>query len=251
MAQAAVADYAMASLQGHANRLFDTGAVFGWADADGFRLNTQTVPFGIIQTRKDPRQLWILDGFLRRVDVEGGEVWDGSMGVGWRLGYLESQEPRLRWSITPSARATVVGSRDLGAAQAIYSTALTTRMEHARENDLLFGWNLMYGYYETQSVSGEYAGDYGLANQILRTGLEASGPLRLPGFSEPATWQAHYVYTRVTGSDWYYDNFNTLGFTIGTRPRPDRELWTALRLGLECDLADGYTGCEVLLGYQF
>ena len=251
MAQMAQRDFAVSSADGLDRKMLGIGLMAGRSEASGFHTNMFTLPINYVVTLPDPRFLFIVDAPLRYVNVEGGEVFDGSLGLGLRIPLFERPEaPALRWSVTPVVRAGVVESFDLGSLQAAYSASATSKLEHAR-GDLLFTLNNMLGYYKTGTVARGWSGDYDLTNQIFRNGLKVEGSLGYQLFQEPATWEIQYVNTQIAGDDWFIDNYNEIAATVGTRRRDDRENWQIFRVGAKYTFADEYDGFQLVLGYRF
>lgn len=156
----------------------------------------------------------------------------------------------LSWSLVPFLRAGIVGTKDIGVSQAIYSASVTSKLKFFF-GDLALSVKNMASYYQTGEVEGTGTGDYDLENTIFRHGIALDGSLNFNLFEEPTSWEVQFVDTRITGDDWFIDAYEELVLTFGTRRREDRMTWQTLRIGAKYTFADEYDGFQIVLGYRF
>jgi hypothetical protein len=236
------------STAGGTRRLLGIKLIAGTSEATGFRTNSIALPINYVIPLSNPQYQFILDMPLRYLDVENADVYDGSLGLGLRAPL--HREKDLDWSITPMVRAGIVGSKNAGALQAIYSGTATSNLKLYFDN-LTFAINNMVGLYQTGRVSGEYDGEYDLKNTIFRNGLSLSGRLAYQLFDESTTWKVQFVDTRITGDEWYIDTYDEIVADFGTLRREDRMTWQSLRVGAKYTFADEYEAFQLVLGYKF
>ena len=260
VASSASADFAATASGAFSAQWLGVGFGVGRSTATGFTTTQYGVPLQWNRTlRGHPGTVFLVDMPIRYLDVEGGSIYDGSLGLGVDVLVVDKPtSPALRWSLTPSLRAGLVGSEDLGAFQAVYSAALKSALQHAR-GDYLFTLNNMVGLYNTGGIGRSFSGDYELQNTIYKNGLalESTWPKnwwprgsRLLG-DDPVSWEVHVVNTQVTGDPWFVSNYNEVAFTVGTRRRSDREDWRVMRLGAKYTFADNFDALHLLLSYRF
>ena len=232
---------------GGEHNLFGLGLMAGHSQATGFQTNSISVPINYIYTLPNSSKspyLLILDMPLRYLNVEGAEIYDGSVGLGATLPILNT------WSLTPMFRYGAVGSFNSGSIQAVYSGSVTSKFDFYM-NDLKLSSNNMIGYYETGSLSNKFGGNYDLQNVIFRNGLSAEGSLNYTLFDEPTSWEVQFIDTRVTGDKWFIDGYEEIVATVGTRRRMARMDWQTLRFGASLTLGKAFQGGQLLFSYRF
>ncbi len=159
-----------------------------------------------------------------------------------------------RWSLTPSAGYSVVGSEDLAAASALASFSLTSSYALS-----LGSWSLnignMIGSYSTQKFKvGDYESDPGISNTVLTNGLMFSGPNSL--LANDLVMEYFINDTRYSGDDLFTDNMQEIGINLG-RIRTQGEIITSyMKAGLSYAKAsgDGDNEADVIrlsLAYKF
>jgi hypothetical protein len=232
---------------GGEHNLFGTGLMAGHSQATGFQTNTVSVPINYIYTlpvsSKAP-YLLILDIPLRYLNVEGADIYDGSVGLGATLPIIKTL------SLTPMFRYGAVGSFNAGSIQAVYSGTLTSKFDYYL-NDLKLSSNNMIGYYQTGTISSKYGGSYNLQNVIFRNGLSAEGSLNYKLFDEPTSWEVQFIDTRVAGDAWFINGYEEIVATVGTRRRTARMDWQTLRFGASLTLGKSFQGGQLLFSYRF
>jgi hypothetical protein len=232
---------------GEAN-LFGIGLHAGTSEASGFRTTSVSLPLNYIITVPNPSKppyAFIFDLPIRYMNIEGGDVIDGSFGFGVRVPILR------RWAVTPMLRVGLVGSVDAGAAQIAYSGTLISKADFYFQ-DLRLSVNNMVGYYATGSVGiGTFQVDYNMKNAIFRNGLALEGSLNYKLFDDPTSWEVQFVDTRVTGDSWFNNWYDEIVLTLGTRRRATRMTWQDLRLGVSYTFGDQFNGFQFVLNYRF
>jgi hypothetical protein len=232
---------------GGEHNLFGTGLMLGHSQATGFQTNSVSVPINYIYTLPNSSKspyLLILDMPLRYLNVEGADIYDGSVGLGATVPILNT------WSLTPMFRYGVVGSFNSGSIQAIYSGSVTSKFDFYL-NDLKLSSNNMIGYYETGSLSNKFGGNYDLQNVIFRNGLSAEGSLNYKLFDEPTSWEVQFIDTRITGDAWFINGYEEIVATVGTRRRAASMDWQTLRFGASVTLGKSFQGGQLLFSYRF
>lgn len=252
MATMAASDYRVGTtLDGGLKNLFGIFPSYGHSKADGFETNAISLPLNYVVTIPNPGRppyAVTFDLPIRYLNVEGADVVDGSLGVGFRLPLVSLQ--KWAWALTPAGRAGVVGSVNAGALQAVYSGTITSNLDYFYK-DLRISLNNMLGYYTTGAAGRAFEADYGLTNGIIRTGVAVEGSLNYRLFDEPTSWEFQYVDTRVVGDDWFNSWYSEAVVTFGTRQRPTRMSWQDLRLGASYAFARDFDRTSLVLGYRF
>jgi len=228
--------------------LLAIGLYAGASEASGFRTTSVSLPINYVITVPNPSKppyAFIFDLPIRYMDLEGGDVIDGSLGFGVRVPILR------RWAVTPMMRAGIVGSADAGVAQTVYSGMVTSKADFYFE-DLRLSVNNMVGYYTTDSVRiGDFHLDYDVENVIFRNGLALEGSLNYQLFDDPTSWEVQFIDTRVTGDPWFNDWYDEIVLTLGTRRRATRMTWQDLRIGASYTFGDNFDGFQSVLNYRF
>jgi hypothetical protein len=229
---------------------FGIGLGAATVDADNFDSWSATLPINYIHSipRSGGRpMLLIFDAPLRYVDLEGASVVDGSLGFGLRYPVLDN------WALTPMLRAGLTASRDTGSLQAAYSASVTSHLEfYVLDRSLTLSLNNSVGVYRTDSIdAGDFEMEYDTDNTIWRNGLAASGRLPWVWLDQPTSWEVQFVDTRISGDDWYYDSYDEVVVSMGTKAMPDRARWQDLRLGLKYTFASDYDSLQLVLNYRF
>jgi hypothetical protein len=228
--------------------LLGIGLNVAHSEASGFGTTWVSLPLNYVITVPNPSKppyAFIFDLPIRYLNVEGGNVIDGSFAFGVRVPILR------RWAVTPMLRAGIVGSVDAGAAQIAYSGTVTSQADFYFQ-DLRLSVNNMVGYYTTDSVSiGKFHVDYNVDNGIFRNGLALEGSLNYKLFDDPTSWEVQFVDTRVAGDSWFNNWYDEIVATVGTRRRATRMTWQELRIGASYTFGDKFNRFQFLLNYRF
>jgi hypothetical protein len=249
MAKMASADYAVGiRTDAGEDNLSSVGGEIGYSKAQGYETKYISLPLNYVLTipkQSGPPYAFILDMPLRYVDLEGADIFDGSLGLGFRAPILN------RWSLTPVVRAGLVGSTNTGSVQSIYSGSTTSRFDFY-VGDLRLSVNNMVGYFHTGKISGgDFSQDYDVENVIFRNGLSAEGSLDFTLFDDPTSWEIQYIDTRITGDDWYNNWYDEIVVSVGTRQRATRMKWQDLRVATRYTFGDNFDRVELAINYRF
>lgn len=235
-----------------APRLMSAQGRFGRYEVDGFNQTVVQLPLGYKIPLADPRWAVIIDAPLTFIETDGGQIYNGSAGVGLRVPVLDN------WSLTPIARIGGVGSEDLGSFSGAYSLSLVSDLIFDLGQSQLGKLELVIGnsatVLQTFSVGGGDADfDYDLSNRVFRNGIGLQGNLDdATLFGEPMTWEVAAINTQFTGDNTYIGNYTELHATVGTWTEDRTVVWDSLRFGLSYTFGDkGYDGLRLSFGYQW
>ena len=152
------------------------------------------------------------------------------------------------WTLTPSGRISVVGSKDLATVAGLYSFSLTsTYIWTLPDFDVAMG--NMIGYNQTAKVkAGDYSFDPDIQSTVLRNGVMLSQPVTLGG--KKMSVEYSLIDTRYLGDKLYMDNTQELSVTLGTNKRAysSRSFFRAGLTYLHGKDTDGFT---LNFGYWF
>ena len=223
------------------------GARFGRYSVGDDDVTTIELPFQYVLPLADPRYAVIFDAPLTYTEVNGADSWAGSIGVGFRYPVLTN------WDLTPSVRAGIVGSEDLGTLAATYTASLSSNLTFDLGAVGLTIGN-MISYVETTDA-GEvdgYNASYDLQNTVFRNGFEVATPIGGTIFGLPMTAQGSVVNTQITGDDVFIDNYTDFAISIGTEESRNGLTWDSLRLGLTYTTGvNDYESFRLNFGYRF
>lgn len=174
--------------------------------------NVTTLPLSYTARNDiDPRRQLVFSLPISLSDTDGAKSYAVGLGVSYRFPMND------QWTLTPSLKTSVVGSKDLATVAAIASGALTsTYMWPFPKFDLVMG--NMIGYHTTLKVtSGDYSANPGINSTVFRNGLMLSHPVMMGGHK--LSLEYSLIDTRYTGTKFYVDNTQEVGITIGTNKR--------------------------------
>lgn len=156
---------------------------------------------------KDPNRKLVFSLPISMTDSEGATTYQLGLGVGYNY------PVNGRWTLTPSAGMSVVGSEDLGAASALASFSVTSSYS-LQLGDWALNIGNMLGSYSTQKLKvGEYESDPGISNTIMTNGLLVSGPSSL--LANDLVLEYFINDTRYSGDDLFTDNAQEVGINFG------------------------------------
>jgi hypothetical protein len=174
----------------------------------------------------------LLDLPVNWVRTGGSDSVSGSLGIGVRVPLTNW------WSVTPSVRAGVAGSVDIGAAALVFSGSVTSDIRW-NWGGWYFGLGNMAGVYRATGVSaGDYDIDYDLNNVLLRNGISVSHDLT----EGPAPVRATAAFTdsRYLGDDLFVKHFDEVSLSFSKGASAGRFGFDRVELGVAYGFGDGY-----------
>lgn len=231
------------------SNLIGLGARYGQSSSLGFKTNAVNLPLNYI-IPFDSQYALIIDAPLTYLNIEGGDAYHGSLGLGLRVPVY--RRGNVDWAMTPFVRLGVNGSKNLGSAALVYSGSVTSTVSFS-VRDLRIAVNNMFGYYQTDSIEvGDFELDYDLQNYAFRNGIAVEGTLNPWGFIDtPTTWELAFTDTRFGGDDLFLDQWNEIVLSVGTRRVANQMTWQALRIGAGYTFGDEYDAFRLTLNYRF
>ncbi len=202
-----------------------------------------SMPFSYtIRNNLDPRRQLVLSLPITQVDTAGAKSYQTGLGAAYRLPMNDS------WTLTPSGRVSVVGSKDLATVAGLYSLSLTSTYIWALPDfDVAMG--NMISYNQTMKFkSGDYSFDPDIQSTVLRNGVMLSQPVSVGG--KKMSVEYSFIDTRYTGSDFYVDNTQEIGITLGTNKRAYSSR-SFFRAGLSYIHGKDMDGFTLNAGYWF
>lgn len=191
------------------------GADYGMVEVDGRKGDVTRIPFSRVwRSTETPGQVFTLSGAVTQVQIAGATSYHGGLGAALRMPVT------ARWALTPSLRYSVTGSEDLAAVAGMYSAGLASTYHIPLDGlDLVIG--NMVGYYRSTKISvGDYSIDPDIKTWSLRNGVMLAQPVNLFGMALAVEYSL--VDTRYTGgTEFYVDNTQEVGVSIGTNRRGD------------------------------
>ncbi len=180
---------------------------------------------------EDPKRKLIFRLPIGMTQTEDADTLHVAFSVGYSHPLTE------RWSLTPSAGYSVVGSEDLGAASALASFSLTSSYALS-----LGSWSLnignMIGSYSTQKFKvGDYESDPGISNTVITNGLMFSGPNSL--LANDLVMEYFINDTRYSGDELFTDNVQEIGINLGRISTQGEIITSYLKAGLSFAMASG------------
>jgi len=174
----------------------------------------------------------LLDLPVNWVRTGGSDSVSGSLGIGVRVPLTNW------WSVTPSVRAGVAGSIDMGAAALVFSGSVTSDIRW-NWGGWYFGLGNMAGFYRATGLPvGEYDIDYDLNNVLLRNGISVSRDLTEG--SAPIRATAAFTDSRYLGDDLFVKHFDEISFSLSKGADAGRFGFDRVELGVAYGFGDGY-----------
>lgn len=221
-----------------------TGLEFDRYTSGGYQTNITRLPLRY-SFKLDNGYSLALDAPLSRSDSEGALAYSASLGAALRMPINE------RWALTPALRYGRTKSEDLGAASQMSSVSLTSRY-HWDLGEMRLGMANLLGQYQSAALKvGAYQSDYDLSNTLLRTGFDVSAPLQMSFLEQGSSWRAWIIDTRFFGDALYNENYQELGFAIGTPLNIGDNVIDNFTLGLSHTRGDNLRGTRLNFGYKF
>ncbi len=226
------------------NNLIGASISYGSYKVDGYgdRVSTMSLPLSYtIRNDIDPRRQLAFSLPITVIDIGGAKTIHTGLGVAYRFPITE------RWSIAPSARYSIVASKDRATVSTVYSAALSSVYRIPMERfDLAIG--NMVGYYRTgKFAAGDYSFDPNIKNVVLRNGVMLSQPVN---FGKKMSIEYSLVDTRYMGDKPAVDNTQELSITLGTNKNAF-DARSFVRGGVTLMRGPGVNGVTANIGYWF
>lgn len=238
------APYQDATGEGSDSNLTGVGVTLGSGTAAGKNTSVASLPFSHIwRSKARPGEFVILGTSLTQVNTEGAKAYHAGVGVSARVPMSEN------WALLPALGYAVTGSADLNTAAGVYSASIgSTYRVGLGLFDLMIG--NMAGYYRTSRISvGDYSFDPKIKTLAIRNGVMLSRPIELMGM--PMAAEYYIVDTRyTTGTDFFINNTQEYGVSIGTNRRGDVRTGY-FRLGLRYTRGKASDALSLQGGYWF
>ena len=221
------------------------GAALSYSSLSTKDRDTKVVSIPLSYTiRNDmgPRRQLVLSLPITQIETAGAKSYHTGLGVAYRMPMNDS------WTLTPSGRISVVGSKDLATVAGLYSVSLTsTYVWTLPDFDVAMG--NMIGYNKTMKIkSGDYSFDPDIQSTVLRNGVMLSQPVTLGG--KKMSVEYSLIDTRYTGTKLYTDNTQELSVTLGTNKRAYSSR-SFFRAGLSYIHGKDTDGFTLNFGYWF
>jgi hypothetical protein len=244
IAGSAATSTAAAAQTGGVPNLIGIAAQYFDMTANGQRSKVITLPLSYtIRNDIDPRRQLLISIPLSQSDVNGAKAYTIGAGLAYRFPMND------HWTLTPSAKFSMVGSVDLATVAALNTFSLTsTYIFNLEKFDVAIG--NMVTYNKTAKFSaGDYSFDPGIKNTAMRNGVMLSQPVTIKG--KKMSLEYSLIDTRyIAGDKPYSKESQELGLTIGT----NKNAYSAksfLRGGLSYVNAKGSHGFTANVGYWF
>ena len=239
-----VAAPASVATQQGTNNLIGVSAQYTNLERNGITTNVTTLPLTYsIRNDIDPRRQLILSVPISVADVNGARSFHLGAGVAYRKPMNDN------WTLTPSFKYSLVGSKDLATVAGLYSISVTSAyLFDLPDYDIAIG--NMVSYNKTAKFSaGDYAFDPDISTLAIRNGVMLSQPVVLQG--KKMTVEYSLIDTRYLGGDRpFASNSQELGITLGTNKNAFYS-GSYLRGGLTYITAKGSRGFTANVGYWF
>lgn len=220
---------------------------FGRYTQGGLTTSTMTLPLSYSTWLNEYNMGLLFDAPITISQVENSTAMNGSLGVG--LNFMLMPD----WYVMPTLRLGLSGSRDLGAAAAIYSAGVnSTYILYPNKSSSLSIIN-MIAHYKTNSISlGEYKGGYDLSNNIFRNGVEYKQKMAFSIQGRPVVMKAQLARTDYTGDALYSSYVHDASLSFGIKNSNEKLFLSEYRLGMTYTFGDGdIRGVSFNLGYSF
>jgi hypothetical protein len=220
-------------------------ASYGHMRVGGRESNVATLPLSHTwRSTSQKGRLFNLNGSLVHVKQAGSTTYQGDLGAAYRLPVTD------RWALTPSLRYAVSHSDDLIFATGVISAGLSSTY-HIPYKKLDFVIGNMIGYHQTTDIIdlGKYTFDPKIKSWSARNGIMLAQPVNF--FNVPLSIEYSLADSRYFGgTDFYVDNTQEVGLSIGTNRRADVTK-RYLRLGLRYLHGRETHGFSLTGGYWF
>lgn len=204
------------------------------------KVRTATLPLSYtIQDAGDPRHQLQISLPLTVGDAAGAKTYYAGLGLAWRLP-VNSQ-----WTLSPGAKVSGAGSKDLAIATAMGAVSLTSAYVIDLDRvDIAIG-NMIGRYKSFKLKVDDFSVDPKIANTVYRNGVMLLHPV-----GERFSLEYSLIDTRYTGTKLYYDSVQEVGITVGTNKRAS-STGSFVRAGLSYLRSKDADGVQANFGYWF
>ena len=209
----------------------------------GIKSNDYSLPVSYTM-RFDKGRALTFGTVLSWTDFEGSRSYAIAPRINFRLPIKPD------WSVSVTGTYGAAASRDLGsAAQLVSSAVMSIYTWHLDRVDLTLG-NLL-GYYRSIPTNRNgYHFDPEIRSTGLRNGLLLSQPLETKAFGTRVSAEYFVTDTRYFGTKVLVDQYNELGFSLGTDKRM-LGVKKLFRAGVTVVHGANIKGATLNLGYKF
>jgi hypothetical protein len=225
--------------------LVNFSASTGHITVAGKTADITTLPLSYTwRSNTDKGRMFSLSGSLARISATHDTTNQFGLGVTYRLPVTE------RWALTPSLRYSGTQSDDLASSIGLVTAGLSSTYHIPYKKLSLIIGNAL-GYHRTTDIIdlGKYSFDPEIKSWSARNGLTLAQPVNF--FNVPLSVEYSVADTRYFGgTDFYVDNTQEVGLSIGTNRRADVTK-KYLRFGLRYLHGRETHGLSVTGGYWF
>lgn len=200
------------AIHGPATNLGAVGAGFAqYRDGDRTTRQYQLPLAFSVRSDDDPRRQLTIRLPLATTDADGSKSYYAGLGASLGLPVTD------RWTLTPAVDYAVAGSRDLGSLAGMAGASLTSRYLLPFDGfDVAIGD--LVGYYRATRVkSGDYGYDPGIADTVVRNGVEIGHAVAWFGRELVARYSL--VDTHYFGDALYVRHYDEVGVSLGSDGR--------------------------------
>ena len=227
--------------------------VFNSLNIEGKQSDSLTLPLAYkFNSGDNPRENLIVSFPLSYVKVEGAKTYTVGFGLAYALPINN------KWTITPSTKYAVVGSKSLGSLAQMSGTSLTSSYTIDIGNKYALTFANMLGYYTTVKLfDTDYAFNPGISNTVFRNAIMYSFPSDKI-YKESST-DIFVINTQYTGTKLFLESYDEIGFSFGfnksvinrNTKEDNYEFDSELKLGISYLTSSKADGFEVNFGYAF
>lgn len=232
------------STSGQTSNLIGVGASFGSFQQGGLTSQSATLPLSYtFRSDLDPRRQLTIYAPISVNTVSGARSYAANLGVSYRIPINDE------WALTPGFGYGISGSVDLGSAASMLAATVTSQYTLRMDGfDLAFGNTL--GMYQSQRLNlGGYSIDPRIKNSVLRSGVLVSIPARV--FDQKMSYEFSLINTLYAGTALYSQQYNEIGFTLGTNKSADSSRGYLRAGGTYLQGQNGIKGFKLNIGYWF
>jgi hypothetical protein len=222
-------------------------------DIDGKKSDHFALPLGYsFEVGDNPKEMVTLSMPLSYVRVEGAKSYSAGLGASYSFPVTDE------WIVTPSAKYSIVGSKNLGTLAQMVGGSLTSSYTLDLGKRYAVSLGNMVGYYSTVKMyDGEYAFDPKIKNTVFRNALMLSVPS--DNIYKNTSMDFFVIDTQYVGTDLFMENYEEIGFSFGfnkevmnlTAKEDSYEYEDELKLGISYLTSAKADGFEINFGYSF